>query len=82
MHDYWVELHAYMGKKASQHKLVEARLSAVKKALVKAGIPTRKIRTHREGGKSVMLSRDNIAQNTKIVTITISAETQGAKEAK
>ncbi len=80
--DYWVELRAYVGKKASQKKLTELRIAAVKKALVKAGVPSRQIRTHREGGKSVMLSQDNIPKNTKVVTITISAGPQSAKEAK
>ncbi len=72
--DYWVELRAYVGRKASQHKLTEARIAAVKKALVKAGVSSRQIRTQREGAKGVMLSRDNIAKNTKVVTITITAE--------
>lgn len=80
--DYWVELRAYVGRKASQRKLTEARIAAVKKALVNNGVPSRQIRTHREGGRGVVLSRDNIPQNTKVVTITISAEPQRAKEAK
>lgn len=77
--DYWVELRAYVGKKNSQRKLTEARINAVKKALLKAGVAPRKIRIKREGGKGVFLSRDNIPANTKVVTITIAAEADGKK---
>jgi outer membrane protein OmpA-like peptidoglycan-associated protein len=79
--DFWVELRAYTGRKAAQRKLVEARVSNVKKALVKGGVPVRRIRTLREGAKAVMLSRDNMSRNTKQVTITITADTH-AREAK
>lgn len=72
--DYWVELRAYVGRKSSQRKLTEARIGAVKKMLVKDGVHARQIRIQREGAKGVMLSRDNIPMNTKVVTITITAE--------
>lgn len=72
--DYWVELRAYVGRKPAQRKLTEARIGAVHKALVKAGVPARQIRVHREGARGVMLSRDNIPMNTKVVTITITAD--------
>ncbi|MBY0406377.1 MAG: hypothetical protein K2Q01_01700 [Rickettsiales bacterium] len=79
--EFRVELRAYVGRKLSQQKLTNARLRNVKNALVKAGVPKRRIRTHREGAKGVMLSRDNIPMNTKVVTITIAAE-PNAREAK
>lgn len=82
--DYWVELRAYVGRKSSQRKLTEARISNVRRMLIKDGVHPHQIRVHREGAKrAVMLSRDNIPMNTKVVTITITAEPHGkARKAK
>lgn len=71
---YWVRVRAYMGKKTSQRKLTEARLQAVKKALMQAGVPEKRIYVKREGSaKAVVLSRDTIAIDTKVVNVTIEA---------
>jgi outer membrane protein OmpA-like peptidoglycan-associated protein len=68
-----VQVRAYIGKKASQRKLTETRLSNVRRALIKAGMPERMVRVKKDGSaKAVILSGDNHAVNTKLVTITIS----------
>lgn len=77
--EYWVELRAYVGKKISQRKLTEARILSVKRALLKKGVSAHQVRIKREGGKGVMLSRDNIPTNTKVVTITIVTDQRGRK---
>lgn len=75
--DYWVQLRAYVGKKSSQRKLTEARIGNVKKALVKAGVPADHIRIKKEGSaKAVILSKDTIAVDTKIVTVTVQPSLQ------
>lgn len=70
--NYKVQVRAYIGKKASQRKLTETRLANVRHALVRAGVPERAVRLKKDGSaKAVILSGDNAAVNTKIVTITI-----------
>ncbi len=55
---YKVVLQAYIGKSAAQRKLTEARLSAVRKALIEAGIDKERIRVRKHGSaKAVILSR-------------------------
>jgi outer membrane protein OmpA-like peptidoglycan-associated protein len=74
---YRVELKVYAGKKLWQRHLTEARLNAVRHALVQAGVGERHIRVRKEGGaKVVVLSRDGIPINTKIVTITVKTHYQ------
>lgn len=70
--EYWLQLRAYTGKRASQRRMTEARLYNVKKALLEAGIPARLIRVQKDGSaQAVILSRDNYAVDTKVVTITL-----------
>jgi len=66
-----VLLEVYTGHSVSQRHLTEKRLSAVRHALVKAGVADRHIRVEKEGGKAVVLSRDNIAVDTKKITILV-----------
>lgn len=69
---YWVQLKAYVGKKSAQRKLTESRLYAVKKALVASGVPARQVRVVKVGSaKAVYLSRDDVAHDTKVVTLTV-----------
>jgi len=72
MPHYRVLLVAYVGHRTSQRHLTEARLSAVRHALVKAGIADKHIRITKTGGaKAVVLSRDKIAMDTKKITIIV-----------
>jgi len=69
---YRIKLIIYSGRAAHQKQLTDARVSAVRKALVKAGVKDRHIRIKKEGGsKVVILSRDGIAMDTKKVTIMV-----------
>jgi len=69
---YRIQLDAYIGIKSSQRKLSEARIAAVHKALVKAGIAERRIHTRKaRSAKAVVLSGDAVAHDTKKVNITI-----------
>lgn len=81
--EYWVEVHAYIGKKASQRRLTEKRIANVRAAIIKAGVPRARIRVQKDGSaKAVILSRDNFTVDTKIVTVTIQAESPASDEDK
>lgn len=70
--NYRVILLSYTGKRASQRHITEKRLGNVRRALVKAGVGDKHIRIKKAGGtKAVILSRDNIAADTKKVTILV-----------
>ena len=77
LRNYRVQLDGYIGRKASQRKLSETRLSAVKKALVKAGINEHVIHIKKEGSaKAVILRNSGMAVDTKKVTIIIKINSQ------
>jgi len=64
---YTIQLSAYMGRHAAQRTPSERRLSAVRKAFVRAGIPGRHIRVRKHGGaKMVVLSGDALPDTKKI----------------
>lgn len=71
--NYTVELRAYLGRGAAQRKLGERRLAEVRRALVKAGVPSRHIHLRKHGSaKAVILSGDKEpALTTKKVQITL-----------
>lgn len=72
---YRVQLLVYYGRKASQKQMTDERLNVVRKALVKAGVNERHIRTRKVGGsKVVILSRDGIAMDTKKITVTVKTQ--------
>jgi outer membrane protein OmpA-like peptidoglycan-associated protein len=78
---YTVELNAYIGKLAWQRKLSESRITVVRRALVKDGIPENHIRVRKQGSaKAVILSRDTVALNTKVVTVTVKTHKPTAGE--
>jgi len=69
---YRVMLVTYTGKRPAQRHIVERRLSSVRRALVKAGVGGKNIRVKKHGGSTVViLSRDNIAVDTKKITIIV-----------
>ena len=75
--NYWVQLRGYTGRSASQRKLTEARLTNVRRALMKAGMPMEVIRIKKEGSaKAVFLSEDNTMLDTKIITLTVQPNPQ------
>ena len=78
LHNYRVQLDAYMGILASQRKLTEARVLAVRRALIEEGVNEHVIHTHKKRGgkKAVLLGGEKLAVDTKKITITIKFHSQ------
>lgn len=69
---YRVTLQMYVGVKQAQRTLSEARIAVVRKLLIAAGVDAKSIHIRKYGNlRRVVLSRDKIPANTKVVTITV-----------
>lgn len=67
---YDVQLEVYIGVSDAERRAATARLNAVRRELVNAGVSAKKVHVRKRGGaKAVILSDDNVVTDTKQVII-------------